>query len=158
MAITPEQQAKIDLVRLLVGDTPESIFYPMLTDEQYFAILELENWNVMRAARRAAISIAFQLARTNSRERTGDIEVWNNSYSEYRKVLELLINDSGAFNLPAGLRPYAGGISKEEMCKLLSDPDVVRSPLTQISPCVAWWTRLDRDCCYPNGSKFGVRL
>jgi len=161
MAITPtpEQQAKIDLVRILVGDTPQSIFYPMLTDEQYYAILELENWNVVRAARRAGISIALQLTMVNYRERTGDIEVWNNASLTYYKALQDLIDDTGPGSLPADIRPYAAGISKEDICKYLSDPDTARSPLTQISPCVAWWSRVDRyECCHDpeHGSRWIV--
>jgi len=145
---TPEQQAKIQLVRILVGDTPQSIFYPMLSDEEYYAILELENWNVVRAARRAGTSIALQLTMVNYRERTGDIEVWNNASLTYYKALQDLIKDIGSGTLPADIRPYAAGISKEDMCKYMTDPDVNRSPLAQISPCTAWWTRVNNyPCC-----------
>lgn len=146
---TPEQEAKMQLVRVLVGDTPQSIFYPILTDDQYYAILELEDWDVMRAARRAGIAIALHLTQVTYRERTGDIEVWNNASIEYRKAIKDFLDDKNSINLPASLRPYAAGISKEDICKYLSDPDVNRSPLTQISPCVAWWTRIDRysECC-----------
>lgn len=147
--ITPEEQAKIDLVRILVGDTPQSIFYPILTDEQYYAILQLENWNVYKAARRVGLSIALVLSQVNYRERTGDIEVWNNASIEYRKALQDMIDDGvGPGALPAGLIPYTAGISKADICKYFSDPDIQRSPLTQISPCAAWWTRVDNyPCC-----------
>lgn len=148
--ITPEQQAKIDLVRILVGDTPGSIFYPSLTDEQYYAVLELENWDVKRASRRIAISISLILSQVSYRERTDDIEVWNNASIEYRKALENLLDDSGSISLPNGLNPYTAGISREDVCKYINDPDIIRSPLAQISPCVAWWTRMDRNICCPN--------
>lgn len=142
---TPEQQAKIDLVRLLVGDTPGSIFYPIMTDDEYYLILEFYNWDVMKAARRIAISISLKLSQTSTRERTGDIEVWNSAATEYAKALDAFLNDP--INLPDRIKPFVGGISKEQICEWNNNPDAVRSPLTQISPCAAWWTKWDRECC-----------
>lgn len=147
--ITPEQQAKIDLVRIIVGDAPGSIFYPALSDEQYYAILEFENWDVKKAARRIAISISLILSQVSYRERTDDIEVWNNASIEYRKALENLLDDKGSINLPDSIAPYTAGISREDICDYINNPDMVRSPLAQISPCIAWWTRLDRLPCCP---------
>lgn len=150
--ITPEQQAKIDLVRILVGDSPGSIFYPVLSDEQYYAILELENWDVKKAARRIAVSISLVLSQVSYRERTDDIEVWNNASIEYRKSLENLLDDKGSINLPESLKPYAAGISREDICDQIMNPDLYRSPLAQISPCAAWWTRIENRGCCPNGT------
>lgn len=140
--MTPEEEAKVDLVRILVGDIPQSIFYPIVTDEEIFQLLELENGDVIRTARRVATTIAFVLSSTPYRERTGNIEVWNNASIEYRKVLEQFLKESGQNTLPASLRPYAAGISKLDIKKYTNDPDVERSPLAQITPCLAWWTRV----------------
>lgn len=143
--ITPEQQAKIDLVRLLVGDTEGSVFYPIMSDEDYYKILEFYKWDVRKASRQIAISIGLILTQTSTRERTGDIEVWNSAATEYGKALRAFLDDE--VNLPDRIRPYVGGISKAELCELKNDPDALRSPLSQISPCAAWWTRWDRECC-----------
>ena len=149
--VTPEEQAKINLVRLLVGDVPGSIFYPALSDEDYYYLLVLENWNVYRAARRAAMSIAFQVVSINYRERTGDIEVWNNASLEYRKVLEMFLDGDGGYNLPPDIIPFVGGISRADVCEYISRPDTLRSPLTQITPCHAWWTNVENyPCCDDN--------
>lgn len=147
--ITPEQEAKIKLVRILVGDTEGSIFYPALSDEEYYYILELNDWNVYRAARRIAMSIAFQLSGFTYRERTGDIEVWNNASLQYLKVLQLLLDDDSPVNLPADILPYAAGISKIDVNASNCNPDKNRSPLARISPCIAWWTNVKNypQCC-----------
>lgn len=142
MAFTSEEQDKIALVRLLIGDVDASIFYPVLTDEEYGKLLAFENWDVLRAARRAAISIAFSLSSFPYRERSGDIEVWNNASVEYRKVLEEFINENGSFQLPAGLLPYAAGISVSDVNNANANTDRNRSPLARVTPCLAWWTRV----------------
>lgn len=152
MEPTPEEIAEmVTLVRILVGDTPGSIFYPIMSDEDITAILKFENWNVLRAARRVAISIAFQLTSTSTRERSGDIEVWNSSAMEYQRVLNQFLDESNGANLPSDLIPYAAGISKSDVCASNNDPDKNRSPLSQITPCLAWWTRVDHYPCCDNG-------
>lgn len=138
--LTPEEkELRIKQVRLLIGDTEASIFYPIFTDEEIQMYLELENWNVLRAARRAATGAAFILSTVSYRERTGDIEVWNNASIQYLRVLESFINDKGSFSLPEGIIPYAAGISKADVCAANMNPDRVRSPLAQIRTCDEWW-------------------
>lgn len=152
-----ELEELIALVRLLIGDVPQSIFYPILSDEEIGRILRLENWNALRAARRAATTIAFMMSTYNYRERTGDIEVWNNASIEYRKVLEMFLDETGSMNLPNKLLPYAAGISKLDVDAANDNTDRNRSPLVQITPCTAWWTSIDRyDSCFSGGC--GARL
>lgn len=129
MAYTPEEEKKIQQVRLLIGDTPSSPFYPLFQDEEIGDLLALNNWDVYKAAKMAAISASFQFAQMTYRERTGDIEVWNNVSLQYMKALDNLIKDD-SFALPRGLKPYFGGISHSVMDKYNSDIDFVRSPLT----------------------------
>ncbi len=62
MALTPIEQ-----VRLLIGDTPSSPFYPLYTDEEIQQFLDLNNGNVIAAARMAAISASFILAGWSTR-------------------------------------------------------------------------------------------
>lgn len=137
-----EREKLIMLVRILIGDVEQSIFYPVLTDEDLEALLVMEGWNPRRAARRAAISISFYLATTNISERTGDIQVVNNASSLYARVLDQFLKESGQTFLPDDLRPYAAGISIRDICLSNSNRDKNRSPLAQISPCTAWWTEV----------------
>jgi hypothetical protein len=129
MALTP-----IESVRLLIGDIPGSPFYPLYTDEQIQEFLDLSNQNIQQAARLAAISASFILAGWSTRERTGDIEVWNSLSTQYLKALENLINNP-IQELPNGMMPYAGGISWADVCANNSNPDNVRGRLTQIKTC-----------------------
>ena len=138
--LSEEMQELVDMVRILVGDTDNSLFYPMLSDNEVVALLKLEQYNVLRAARRAATTIAFFLATTNTRERSGDIEVFNNASAAYKDVLENFLNESGSLSLPNHLLPYAAGISNKDYCKSINNPDTRRSPLAQITPCNSWWT------------------
>lgn len=137
-----EIEKMIAMVRVLVGDVPQSVFYPVLSDEEIEVILELENWNVMRAAKRVAVSVAFYLSTTNYKERTGDIEVINNASMQYQRVLDKFLNDAGESALPEGIMPYAAGISIYDVCASNSNPDKNRSPLARITPCLAWWTEV----------------
>lgn len=141
--ITEEQKRKIYLVRIAIGDVPQSIFYPILTDEEIYLILEEDDWNVRKAIIRCAIGAAFQLSMLTTREKTADIEVWNSAASEYRKVLENLMKEPSYLRLPERLRPYAAGISQEDYQRSINDPDFIRSSLFQITPCTHWWTRVD---------------
>ena len=67
----------VEVVRLLIGDTPTSPFYQLFTDEEIQQFLDMNGGNVMQAARMAAIAASMQLAGWTTRERTGDIEVWS---------------------------------------------------------------------------------
>ena len=130
MAFTPEQQSKINLVRLFCGDTVSSPFYPIFTDEEIGSILEYYNWDLKKGVRATAISASMQFAQMTYRERTGDIEVWNNVSLQYQKALQDLINDNNILALGNGIMPYFGGISWCEVGKINGNPDQVRNALT----------------------------
>ncbi len=125
----------IEKVRLLIGDTPTSPFYQLFTDEEIQAFLDMSSGNVSNAARMAAIAASMQLAGWTTRERTGDIEVWNALSSQYLKALDNFIKDSSAATLPNGLMPYAAGISWSDVCANKNNPDNVIPELTQIEVC-----------------------
>lgn len=125
----------IETVRLLIGDIPTSPFYQLFDDESIQQFLDLNGGNVRQAARMAAIAASMQLAGWTSRERVGDIEVWSNLSTAYLKALDNFINDSSSASIPNGLMPYASGISWSDFCANNSNPDNVRSPLTQIKVC-----------------------
>lgn len=139
MALTPEET-----VRLLIGDIAASPFYPLFTAEEIQQFLDLNGQNIRQAARMAAISASMLLAGYNTREITGDIHVYNEVSSQYRRALENFINDSSSANLPNGLMPYASGISWADFNANNNNPDNIRSPLTQIKICdTDWWNDSD---------------
>ncbi len=136
MATTPsteEQEVLALRVRLMIGDTASSPFYPLFQDEEILQFLEMNDWKIRPAIRMASIAASMQFAQYTYRERTGDIEVWNNISIQYQKALQNLINESSTAQLPDGLTPYFGGIDWEVVSNYNTDPNNVRSPLTWIS-------------------------
>lgn len=101
MALTPVEQ-----VRLLIGDVEGSPFYKLFEDSEIQGFLDMTNQDVFAAARLAAISASFQLAGWNTRERTGQIEVWSSLATQYLKALDYLINNPGTL-IPSGLFPWS---------------------------------------------------
>lgn len=130
MALTPIEQ-----VRLLIGLGTNSPFADFLTDDEIQWFLDYNDGRVIDAARMAAISLSMQLTGVPSRERVGDIDVWNNISTAYIKALDNFIKDSSAKTLPNGLMPYAAGISWVDMKANDNNPDNVRSRLIQIRLC-----------------------
>lgn len=130
MAYTPEQQKKIYLTRLYIGDTDKSPFYPIFKDDEIGAILEYRGWNLKKSIRDCAISASMYFAQLPSRERVDVLEEWNTVAQQYQKALQDLISDSSIGSLDNGLMPYFGGISWEEIGRISSNPDQVRSSLT----------------------------
>lgn len=129
MAMTEE-----DKVRTLVGDVPTSPFYQLFTSEEIQFFLDQQGGNVVAAARMAAIAASFQLAGWSTRERSGNIEVWNNLANSYMKALDNFISQK-VTTLPSGLMPYAAGISWVDRDANNANPDNVRPALTQVSLC-----------------------
>ena len=130
MAFTEEQQKKISLVRLYTGDVAASPFYPIFSDEEIGSILESQGWNLKKGIRWTAISASMYFAQLPSRERVDVLEEWNTVAQQYQKALQDLISDNSIGSLDNGLMPYFGGISWDEVGKIVSNPDQVRSTLT----------------------------
>lgn len=130
MAYTEEQQKKIDLVRLYIGDVPSSPFYPIFSDDEIGSILEFRGWNVKKGIRDTAISASMYFAQLPSRERVDVLEEWNTVAQQYQKALQDLISDNSVMSLDDGIMPYFGGISWEQISKINSSPDQTRSSLT----------------------------
>lgn len=132
MAWTEEEQKKIMQVRLMIGDSPGSPFYPLFEDEEIAQFLDMNNWNVRRATRMAAIAASMNFSQMVYRERTGDIEVWNNVSIQYLKALDNIINENTLNGLGV-LVPYFGGIDWCTVEKYKHDPRNVRSDLVKIN-------------------------
>lgn len=128
------EEEKVALIRLLIGDVENSPFYPLFKDEDIWQFLTIASGSVMDAARYAAISASMILSGWSSRERTGQVEVWNSLSNNYLKALDYLINSSNK-QIPNGLMPWGAGISASEMQEMLCDPDRVRNKLLDTYLC-----------------------
>lgn len=103
----------VQLVNLAIGNTPNNPYYPLLTEEDITSILESTNDDVNAAIKRAANSAYMYIISIPTREKIGDIELYNTYASEYRQALSTLLTSSD-YALPIGLMPYAGGISEAD--------------------------------------------
>jgi len=127
-------EEKIGFIRLLIGDIPSSPFYPLFSDEDILDFITITSGNIMTAAKYAAISASMQMAGWTTRERTGQIEVWNSLATNYLKALDYFINSTDKV-IPNGLMPWSGNLSKSEMERMLCDPDRVRNKLVDVYLC-----------------------
>lgn len=114
----------IEEVKVMVGDIGQT---PILTDDTYQYFLDKYSGSVKRASVDAAKTIMYFLTRMPTRERTGDIEVWNNWSRDYMAALKLFLKDAAlnSFNPIA----YAGGVSKRDMFSNDANSDNVRPRL-----------------------------
>lgn len=121
----------IDRVRLLVGDVFTD--FEILDDNTYQYFLDKYEGDEMSAAIAAAKVIKFQIAKTPTREKAGNYEVWSEFAERYTDALDDLI-DKGETSLYVAI-PYAGGISRSDMLRNNVNKDVVRLCLPRISGC-----------------------
>lgn len=110
-------EEKVLLIRLLIGDTENSPFYPLFTNEEIESFLLYANGDVTKAARTAAISASMQLSGQSSKERIGDLEIWNSLSSGYLASLKYFINNPD-YKVPEGL--FAWSASNGSYSKLLN--------------------------------------
>lgn len=101
MALSPVEE-----VRFLIGLGVGSPFYSLVSDAEIEWALEKTNGDVVAAARIVAISLSFQLAGYNTRERVGDEEIWNSVSTSYLAALKNFINDPAVL-IPSGLMPWS---------------------------------------------------
>lgn len=101
MALTPVEE-----VRFLIGLGQGSPFYSLVSDSEIEWALERTNGDVVAAARIVAISLSFQLAGYNTRERVGDEEIWNSVSTSYLAALKNFITDPSVL-IPSGLMPWS---------------------------------------------------
>lgn len=124
----------VEYVRLLIGDTETSPFYPVFSDDEYEMAIKRNNRDLRTAAISLAISASFQLSSWNTRERTGSIEVWSSLGTNYLKALQFFVDNEGK-RIPSGLMPWLAGTDIREECELRSDPNYPKNALTSITTC-----------------------
>lgn len=112
MALTPVEQ-----VRLLIGLGPTSPFFDMVSGAEIEWALERTNGNVIAAARLIAISLSFQLAGYNTREKVGDEEIWNTVSTSYLAALKNFITDPGLL-IPSGLMPWSANTCPSKLMSI----------------------------------------
>lgn len=128
------EEEKILYIRLLIGDSEGSAFYPLYTDEEIELILKHVGGDIKRAVMRLAIGASFKLSGVSTRERAGAVEVWNELSRNYLRALQNLLTELNK-ELPSGVMPYVAGVSRKELCYLKSDSDFLYSKLLDIYTC-----------------------
>lgn len=122
---------RVQIVNILIGNTSDSIFYPLFEDEQIEYFLKMKNGDVYQAARLAATSAAFKLAQTSNRERVGDVEVWNEAGKQYRAALKDFLDETRNI-IHTDAFPWAAGIDSCELQRNLLNPKLNKSPLVRL--------------------------
>lgn len=121
MALTPVEE-----VRFLIGLGPNSPFYGLVSDEEIEWALTRTNGNIAQAARLVAISLSFQLAGWNTRERVGDEEIWNSISTSYLAALKNFITDPAVL-IPSGLMPWSANSCPSKLMNIeLCDGDICK--------------------------------
>jgi hypothetical protein len=123
MALTPVQ-----IIRVITQDNGNLPFLGegeyILSDEELEMYLELTGDNVLKASRMAAYAISLWVSGVNTKEVTGEIEVWNDVSKNYLKAITGFLGDASLMSvLPRGLMPYAAGVSVADLAESILDSD-----------------------------------
>lgn len=133
MAYTPEEQAKINLVRLLSGTSTTSALFELRTDDDIASVLIAQNWNVIKATKWLALGVAAEVSAWNYREKVGEEDVWSNIGRDYQNFVKTLLAEFGSDIAALNITPYASGISWESWIANNNNPDVIRAKLYKIN-------------------------
>lgn len=120
----------IEIVNIAIGNTRQNPYYPVLTEEEVEAILDSVDGDVLLATKKAAQAAMFVVISIPSREKIGDIEIWNEYSANYLSALKQVVSDS-SYTLPKGLMPYAGGIDKADFISNSCNPARKSSELAE---------------------------
>lgn len=135
MAYTPEEQTKVDLVRLLTGTGPSSALFELRTDDDIASVLVMQNWNVVKASKWVALGVAAEVSAWNYRERVGEEDVWSNIGRDYQGFVKTLLAELGNDIASMNISPYVGGVSLSDWVSNCRNPDIIRSKLSKINSC-----------------------
>lgn len=118
----------IEKVRVLIQDNGKLPFLDegtyILQDEEIEMFLELQNDDLLQAARMAAYSCALFISTVSTKELYGDVEVWSEASKQYLKALQAFTSDKSLISvIPKGVMPYAAGISVQGYLDSINDPD-----------------------------------
>lgn len=118
----------IEKVRVLIQDNGKLPFLDegtyILQDEEIEMFLELQNDDLLQAARMAAYSCALFISTVSTKELYGDVEVWSEASRQYLKALQAFTSDKSLISvIPKGVMPYAAGVSVNDYLNSINDPD-----------------------------------
>ena len=112
MALTPIEQ-----VRFLIGIGVGSPWYDLVSYDEIQWALDQTNGNIVQAAKIVAISLSFQLAGYNTRERVGEEEIWNSASTAFLAALKNFINDPTVL-IPPGLMPWSANTCPSKLMNI----------------------------------------
>ena len=118
----------IEKVRVLIQDNGKLPFLDegtyILQDEEIEMFLELQNDDLLQAARMAAYSCALFISTVSTKELYGDVEVWSEASRQYLKALQAFTSDKSLISvIPKGVMPYAAGVSVNDYLNSINDLD-----------------------------------
>ena len=118
----------IEKVRVLIQDNGKLPFLDegtyILQDEEIEMFLELQNDDLLQAARMAAYSCALFISTVSTKELYGDVEVWSEASKQYLKALQAFTSDKSLISvIPKGVMPYSAGVSVQDYINSVNDPD-----------------------------------
>lgn len=118
----------IEMIRVITQDNGRLPFLGegeyILSDEELDSYLSMNNNDVFRSARMAAYAISLWVSGINTREVTGDMEVWNDVSKNYLNALKSFLSDNSLVSvIPKGLMPYAAGVSVKDLLQSAADTD-----------------------------------
>ena len=71
----------------------------ILQDEEIEMFLELQNDDLLQAARMAAYSCALFISTVSTKELYGDVEVWSEASRQYLKALQAFTSDKSLISI-----------------------------------------------------------
>lgn len=115
-------EQKRALLALLIGDIPNTPFYPIFKPAEYDLFLNNNSGSVDASVPEAAISAAMIVGGYNSREQIGDFVLVNDYATNYLKALKFLMSNK-VRKLPANLMPWSASIGQCQIELLKTVPD-----------------------------------
>lgn len=119
----------------MVGDIPKSTFYPLFDDEELVSLLDLNQGDVYKTSVYAAHSASLMLSGFNTMEKMGDLTIRNETASNYLKALKELISSADKQGDTKVFIPWSLGVSVQDICSYLNDPNSNVSPLLEVFTC-----------------------
>lgn len=113
-----------DAVRFWVQDTGPDVW--LLSDQEILFTLDQYS-NTILAAAQCCRSIAAKFGQKVNK-RVGDLSINYSDKVDHYLALAQEFDTQGSIS---GLAPYAGGISKSDMCKVASNTDRVKPPFRE---------------------------
>lgn len=113
----------IERIRWSIGDNPSSPFYPLLPDEVIQDFIDQNGGNLNKASIQCAYAAGITLMQKNTKEKVGEIEVWNEARKQLYDFLKDYIKNQGSSVNISGIIPYAAGISVSDLEASAADPD-----------------------------------